>query len=170
MIFGRWGTAMAVHTYRERHRGVSLVEVVVAVVIVFLVSIFTSISVTQFVATRSVMLQDTHRLYLAEEGYELVRFLRDEDWDALAVLETNTPQYLVIGTSTVAATTTVEVIDGYRRSFQLGPVYRDSNGSIVTATTSGATFDPGGRIVDVTVADERGTTTLQSVVLRIFPE
>ena len=151
--------------------GVSLVEVIVAIVIIFLVSIFSSIAVTQLVETRSVMLHDTRMLYLAEEGYELVRFIRDDDWEQFAALDTDNPHYLAIGSSTIAVTTDPEVVAStYQRSFFLRHLYRDSAGIIVTATTSGATLDPAGRIVEVVVTDGRSTTTVQSILFDIFSE
>lgn len=142
-----------------------------AVGIITVVTIFLAVTVNQFVVARSVMLEDTHKLYLAEEGHEAIRHVRDDNWEELAALDLGELHYLAFATSTLSVTSTPEVIDGtYTRSFRLTELYRDDSGDIVSATSSGATVDPDGRVVTVLVADARGTSTLQSILADIFSE
>lgn len=150
-------------------RGVALVEVLVAVVIATIVSIFVAASITQYVESRAALLHDTQKLYLAEAGYEAVRFIRDTSWQTFADLPYDTTHYLRVGTSTIAATTTPETIYGrYERSFTVHPLYRDSAGEVVAASSSDATEDAAGRVIRVHVADERSTTTIESIVTNLF--
>ena len=52
--------------------GTTLVEVLVGVSIVAIVSIFVGLSVYQFSVVRNNILDDTNKLYLAEEAYEII--------------------------------------------------------------------------------------------------
>ena len=148
--------------------GFGLVEIVVAVTIITIVSIFISLTITQVIQARTVMLQDTHKLYLAEEGYEMVRFLRDDSWSAISSLSYDQAYYFDSSTTTIALSVDPEVIGQYTRSFRLLPVYRSGAGEIVDGGEIGATIDEGSRFVRVHVVDDNGTTTVEAIMANIF--
>ena len=164
------------HRYRtfvlsNTNRGITVVEVIVAVGIVALVAVFAAVTVSQLVASRLSLLHETERVYAAEEGYEMVRFLRDSDWDTFAALDTNEAHYLDISTSTIAFTDTPEfVAPDVARRIHIDPLYRDGGGAVVASSTAGASSDAGGRVVTVEVAGPRGTTTLESILTNLFSQ
>jgi Tfp pilus assembly protein PilV len=149
-----------------KQRGITLVEVLIGVGIAALVGVFVGLTVTQFAEARNVILHDVKKAYLAEEGYELVRFLRDEDWTNLSSLTSHTKYGLDTSTTTISTSASPELIDGtYERSFELRPVYRNSSDTIVASTTSGATVDNNSKEVVIFVADTNGTTTMQALLM-----
>ena len=89
--------------------------------------------------------------YLADEGIEAVRLLRDDGWDAnIANLPIAAPLYLAWNGTTWVATSTNTYIDGvFERSVELSDVYRDGGGSIITGSSD---LDEGTRKVTVTVS------------------
>lgn len=157
---------MANSPKRINNQGMSLVEVIIASAIASVVAIFVGVTVAQFASVRADILNDTKKLYLAEEGYELIRLVRDEDWSDLSNIPAQDYFYLQISTTTLAVGSSPEIIDGeYVRSFRLMPLYRNNQGNIVTSTTSGAVNDDNGREVYIYVADDSGTTTLRSLLM-----
>ena len=148
--------------------GTTLVEVLVGVSIVAIVSIFVGLSVYQFSVVRNNILDDTNKLYLAEEAYEIIRFLRDADWSNISGLTNNTSYYLQVSTTTVAIGGSAEVIDGkFNRSFLVQPVYRNNSGDIVASTTSGASIDTDAKHLFIYVGDNKSTTTMQAVLVNL---
>lgn len=153
---------------KKQNLGVALVEVLIGVSLVAIIGVFISLTVTQYVNTRNIILSDTNKVYLAEEGYEIIRFLRDENWTNISGLSNNTRYYLQVSTSTITIGGTSELIDGkYSRSFLLQPVYRSATGNIVPSGTSGAVLDADARNLFVYVADNNSTTTFEAVVTNL---
>ena len=148
--------------------GTTLVEVLVGVSIVAIVSIFVGLSVYQFSVVRNNILDDTNKLYLAEEAYEIIRFLRDADWSNISGLTNNTSYYLQVSTTTVAVGGSYEIIDNkFNRSFLVQPVYRNNSGDIVASTTSGASIDTDAKHLFIYVGDNKSTTTMQAVLVNL---
>lgn len=144
--------------------GIALVEIIISSAIASLVAIFIGITVTQFVLVRNEMLHTANKTYLAEEGYEVVRLLRDDGWTNLSSLPLQTSHYLQISTTTISITGTPEIVSGkYTRSFLLSPIYRNAADDIVASTTVGANIDDDSRQVTVSVSDSRGTTTMKAL-------
>lgn len=149
--------------------GITLIEVLVAVSIVSAILVVVGFSVTSFVEARSRLLVNTEALYLAEEGYEIVRALRNDDWATIDGYTVDTTYYLDVATTTIAIGGTPEVIDGtYYRSIIFREVYRDGNDDITASTTPGATVDPDMREVEIAVFGPTGTTTLRAIIGNIF--
>lgn len=146
--------------------GVALVEVVIGVAIVGIVIAFISYSFGLFVNASGRSLERTQAMYLAEEGMEVLRSLRDSDWTTFGSgLSLNTTYYLDIDPTTLTTTGTPEVIDGkFTRSFELAAVERDGNDDLASSGTT----DNGARYVTVTVSWDSEDISLTSLLTNIY--
>lgn len=139
-------------TRQKSTRGVSVVEVMIGLVIFSIIFVFIFHTLTLFFGSQTLTLESTQALYLAEEGQEAVRYLRDEDWNALSALSKDTEYTLAIATTTIDAVAGTTLIDGkYTRSFFLHDAHRNSDDDFVASTTSGASVDSGSLLVTVRV-------------------
>lgn len=149
--------------------GVSLIEVITGVAIITIILVAIGFAVQTYVAARTTLLVNLKATYLAEEGYEIIRSLRDENWNTIDALPVNTTRYLSVSTTTRAITTTPEVIDtNFRRSFKLQSVYRNSNDDIVASTAPGAALDSETREVEMSVSGPNGTTTFEAILTNLY--
>lgn len=154
---------------RNREKGVALVEVLVGVTIIAVMTIAVGLSITTYLNARASLLTDLTAVYLAEEGYELVRALRNDNWTSFEALSIDTPLYLDIATTTISVGSSPESIDGvYTRQFTLRDVYRNGSDDITASTTSGASVDSDMREVVVEVGGPNGTTSFTGIVSNIF--
>ena len=150
-------------------RGISLVEVLLGLSILSVVLVFVAFAITGMTTARERINSQLHAVYLAEAGYEYLRHIRDEDWNDIESLPVDTVRYLDVATSSIAITTTPEVIDGeYLRRFELREVYRDSSDIIVASTTGGADVDDEAYRVYMEVRGPYGTTTVEGVLTNLF--
>lgn len=144
--------------------GITLVEVVVGISIIAAAVVAIGFSVNAYVDARAVLLTDVKATYLAEEGYEIVRALRDDDWNTIDALALDTLLYLDVSTTTIAIGGSPEVIDtDFTRSFVLRELYRNGSNDITSSTTAGATVDDEGREIEVYVNGPNGTTSFQAI-------
>jgi len=145
--------------------GLTLVEVLVATAII-LAFLTTLVSVHNiYLRSLTANVDLVKATYLAEEGIEVVKGLRDKSWSSnIASLTNGTPYYLNFSTSTSvwSTTTVVSTIDNrFYRTATLSAVNRDSSSDI---TTSGGTLDLNIRKVNVTVSwNDTGATTTRSI-------
>lgn len=154
---------------RFKTSGVTLVEVLVGISIVVMMLVAIGLAVNNYVAARTALLSDTKAAYLAEEGYEIVRALRDNNWATMSGLTTGTTYYLSVATSTIAVTNTPEVIDGeYLRSFVVYDAYRNGSDDITSSTTVGASADTDMKEVHVSVGGPSGTSTFTGLLGNLF--
>lgn len=152
-----------------RQQGITLIEVVVAVGIVAVAIVAIGFSVNAFVDARSALLHNARAVYLAEEGYEILRAVRDDSWNTLDALSINNTHYLDVSTTTLAISGTPEVIDGiYYRSFEFTAVYRDGNDDVTASTTPGATIDNDMLEVEVSVFGPTGTSSMTALISNIY--
>lgn len=155
-------------SFHTRQSGITLIEVLIAISIITAMLVAVGLSVTAYVDARAALLDDMKAVYLAEEGYEVLRALRDEDWNTLDTLSLDTTYYFDLATTTLAVGGTPEVIDGaFTRSFALREVYRDGDDDITASTTTGATVDTEILEVEVTVVGPTGTTSMKSLLSNI---
>ena len=154
--------------------GFGLVEVVIASAIIS-VSIF-SLSAVAVIGSQlqRQSLEKIRANFLAEEGVEVMRFLRDKSWSSnLASLSPNTNYYVKFSTSTsqwsISTDFTPYIDSLFIRTVTIDNVSRDSNDSI---TLSGGTNDPDSKKVTVTISwqEQRATSTvsLSAYLLDIF--
>jgi len=150
--------------FRQKlNSGLTLVEVLIAtsIILVFLVALLSVHSLYLRVALSNG--NAIAAAYLAEEGIEAVRFLRDSSWDtniAPLVLGTN---YGVLwnGTTWATSTTNTWIDTGFARTVTFSAVYRDTNRDIVS---SGGTLDPNTRLLVSSVSwPNAGATTTKSI-------
>jgi prepilin-type N-terminal cleavage/methylation domain-containing protein len=155
------------HTTPQKQSGVTLIEVLVAISVIAVMIVVVGYSVVTYVDARSQLVSDMKSLYLAEEGYEMLRFLRDEDWTTIAGLTVGDTYSFDVSTTTIGITSTIEVVDGgYYRSFVVEAVERDGNGDIDFA--GGGTTDDNTRLITISVFGPTGTTSLSAVLANIY--
>lgn len=140
----------------KQRRGITSIEVVIGVSIAGIVIVFAANAVSLFINGAREVTEKTQALYLAEEGLELIRFMRDEDWNELGSLSTNAIHYLDISPTTVSTAGGAEVIGDFTRSFTVANVYRNGDDDIVASTTGGSTADTDAKYVTVTVSWNAG--------------
>lgn len=154
--------------YFVKQSGVTIVEVLIALGIILSMIIVVGLSVNTFVDARRELLNDTKSLYLAEEGYEILRALRDDDWTVLEALVIGDTYYLDVSTTAIAISGTPEIIDGeFYRSFVFNDVYRDADDDITASTTAGATVDNEVLGVTVSVFGPSGTSSLSAILTNL---
>ncbi len=156
---------------KHPNKGISLVEVIVAAAIIgsavlSTMGVYANLSKLSYQNMPKIQAN-----YLAEEGIEAVRTLRDAGWSSkISKLSTTTAYSLYWNGTNWTATTTSALIDNlFSRAFTLSDVVRDANFNI--ASSSG-TYDSGSKMVSVTVSwpDRDGTSTknLQGYIFNTF--
>ena len=126
------------------NQGLSIVEVLLGLSLFAIIFLFIYQTLTLFFLEHARVIEHTQAVYLAEAGQESLRYLRDEDWNTLADLTPGTTYYLSVSTTTIATSSSPELINNkYSRSFTLWPAYRNSDDDLVASTTPGATADAG---------------------------
>ena len=150
----------------QQQNGIAIIEILIGTSILTLVLAFISYTLLLFLDTSDLALEQTQALYLAEEGQELMRYLRDEDWQTISDLTEGNTYYLDIATSTIGLSSTPEVIDGtFTRAVVVDELRRDSNDDFVE---SGGTVDSGGRVITVTVSWGSRDVVLTSILTNLY--
>jgi Tfp pilus assembly protein PilV len=149
--------------------GIGLVEIVIAVSIlsICVISIF---SAYRLYLSAIISNTDTVKaLYLAEEGVEVVRHLRDISYDRNIL--NSSSYYLNFSTSTNKWSTTTSYVltdNIFYRKITLSSVYRDLNDQIAQS----GTIDPNTKLVTVDVSWDTkiGTSTksLQAYITNLY--
>lgn len=121
---------------KSKKQGIGLIEVVI-VSALSLVIFSGLVSVFNFYIKKSVSLTDNIKAeFLAVEGLEALRALRDADFASLSALPRDTDRYLYWNGATWLSTTTPETIDSvFSRKFRVFDVYRDVNSNISSSGT-----------------------------------
>ena len=104
--------------------------------------------------------------FLADEGIDAVRVIRDKGWSVnITPLTVNSTYYLTWSGSTWVATTTNTYVDNtFERKFVLSAVYRDANSDIAAS----GNLDPNTKKVTVSVSYLKGSaTTTKTLVVYI---
>jgi type II secretory pathway pseudopilin PulG len=140
---------------RRVSKGTFLVEVVIVVSIITLMLLATMQITALSTRISRRALAETQVAFLAEEGADVVRLIRDAGWNSFSALTTGTPYYLVHGVGGWTLTTSPTLVDSmFTRSVVFSTVNRDGNDDIVT---SGGTLDSGTRKVTVTISWNDGS-------------
>jgi Tfp pilus assembly protein PilV len=151
-------------------RGVTVVEVLIGVAILGVATVFLAQSFGLFFTNGSLVQHTTKASFLAAEGMEMVRFVRDDDWNTIAGLTNGTSYAPSVSAGAVSLTTTPEVIDGtFTRTIVFSPLYRNANDDIVASTAPGATVDTDSKLVTVTISwGSSESLVIQSIVSNLF--
>ena len=154
--------------------GIGLVEVLIGAAIVALTLSFTVATVNHFFAVGTKTADRVAAAYLAQEGVEALRFVRDGSWATIAALPEDTPRYLDIDSDAIGITSTPEVIDGFERTVFVRDVYRATAGDDIVdeASEVGKALDPNTKLVEVSVyAPATGVTvTLGAYLTNLWTE
>lgn len=131
-------------------KGVGLVEVLVAVFI-FTVILSSLILISNlYLSGATDSLRNTQAAYLAEEGVESLKTIRDNSWDNISSIPTDTEKYLSFSTASSSwqVSNSEETVGVFSRSFIINSVNRDSNGDISLSGTE----DPNTKKVNIIVS------------------
>jgi len=144
---------------RSKESGVVLVEAIVVASILLIVAtglIFANIA---YITSASFTLSSTKATFLAQEGVEVVKYIRTSGWeDGIENLTDGTTYYLSFSPTAWATTTTQEIVDGkFYRSFVVEEVLRDVNDDIASSGTADSNTKK--LTVDVSWLGKTGTTT-----------
>ncbi len=150
-------------------RGFGVVEVVIgsaliSVALIGLIGVFQSSLLASREAGRKLT-----ATFLAEEGMEAARLMRDRSWVNISGLSTTTTYYLTFTGGTWATTTVSSQIFGtYYRTLRVSDVYRNGSQDI----SDSGTWDPRTKKITTDVSwQKRGATTtisLSSYLADIF--
>ena len=146
-------------------RGVSAIEIAVGVSIAALVIVFAVQTIGLFVNAGRTASEKTKAIYLAEDGLELIRYVRDGSWTTISGLAAGTTYYLNVTQTGVYVVTVPVTIDGFTRSFRIANVYRNASDDIVTSTTAGSSADTSSKYVTMTVTGGASSTTVSMVTI-----
>jgi type II secretory pathway pseudopilin PulG len=142
---------------KNLHMGLTLVEVIVStsIILIFLLALFGAHNLyLKSALSNGEVIKATG---LAEEGLEVVRYLRNSSWTTnIAPLSLNTDYYLVFDGNWSVNTTNVYIDDLFERKIQFSQVFRDASGDMVT---SGGTLDSSTLMVNSMVFWRNGTAT-----------
>jgi len=143
--------------------GIGIVEIVVVIGIIGIALVGMIQTVVLVSRPFAADARQTQASYLAQEGIEAVRLVRDANWtNNIASLANNTTYYPTLTANVwTLSTSDPGTIDGtYTRTVTLQAVYRDANGNI----SSSGTLDEKTRKVVSTVSwDEHGQNQSQQL-------
>lgn len=156
-------------------KGSGLVEILVAI-FVFTVILSSLIFVSSaYLSGSADSLKSAKGAYLAQEGIEVVKIMRDYSWTNISGLSTSTTYYIYWNTSsstnnTWATTTTYTTTDSvFTRTLKFDSVSRDANGRIVA---SGGKLDVNSRKVTVSISwkakTDMTTKTLSTYITNLL--
>ena len=139
----------------RKDTGIGLIDIIVSVGVIMIALL--GVSQIAILGTQNVREAHTKEkaIYLAQEGQEVLRFLRDYSWATyIASLNTGQDYYVTRSGSTwVIQSTDPGLIDNkYTRTVRFESVNRDGNDDIATT----GTLDPGTREAIVTVDWDTG--------------
>jgi len=147
----------------KNQKGLSLVEVIIAtsIIVIFLTALIGAYSLYLNLSLSN--LQKVRATFLAVEGIEAVKILRDTEWSSqIGPIVSGTDHYIDFTGGTWVATTSALMIDNFfERVFVLSDVNRDASSDI---TESGGTLDPNTKKVTVTVSwNDKGATSTKVI-------
>jgi len=161
--------------FKKYTAGVGIIEIIVGTSIITLSLIGVVVSFNLHFKAGSENIKKIQATYLAEEGIEVMRFLRDNSFtNNIAPLSTATSSHLYFDGSKWHTTTTPLYVDGvFERIVTISDVYRrDSDSDIVSATsTAPKTIDTNIKLFTVTLAwptDVASTTATSTLELQTY--
>jgi len=152
------------------NKGFGLIEIVIASSIISMAVVSLSYVLVLSNRLSSRASDEIRANFIAEEGIEAIRFLRDKSWTTdLSVLVPNTDYFVILDTSTgqwsISTTEPGLLGDLFRRTIRVDSVYRDPSFDIVA---SGGTIDPETLRITSLVTWQYGTTSLETYLSNMF--
>ena len=151
--------------------GISLVEVVIGTSLILLA--LTGL-ITAYAFYFRAGLRNTPELqatFLLQEGVEAVTLLRDEAWNNLSALQSETPYFLSWnGTKWVVTGAETLIDDAFRRTITLSQVYRRNSDKDIVASTSpdAKTIDPDAKQLTIRVTAPGIDRSLSTYLTNLF--
>jgi hypothetical protein len=148
--------------YKNNKKGIGLVEVVVGTAILLGITLSVISAHSLFVRTVFANTAKIKASLLLEEGIEVVRLLRDSDWDlSIGSLGTDTTYGLNQTDVQWSIISSPEYIDNkFERTFTISNVYRDANDDIAVS----GVLDPYTKFITFSVSwNIRGATTTKTM-------
>ncbi len=145
--------------------GIGLVEVVVGAGILSVAGVTLFLTYGLYVQRASVAPRPIQASFLLDEGMEVMRLTRDQNWNSILGLQvgTNYTPSFNASTSAWSLTTTISPVDNiFYRTIQVANVNRGATSDIVS---SGGTLDTNTKKITVSVSwwNDGATTTKQLV-------
>lgn len=148
----------------KKTKGMSVVEIVVAVAVVSAVGLTFASALSRSLALSYRALRTTQTAWLLEESAEAIKTIRDVNWPTIQNLTTGTNYYLTFDTTTNSwslTTTDPGPINGiFSRRIVFSDVFRDSNDDIA----SSGTLDNETKYVTVTTSFLVGEATVNETM------
>lgn len=116
--------------------GISLIEVVISLSIIVTVLVGLVAAFQFFISASVTNTEKIQSAYLVEEGFEVIRFFRDQSWSNISDLTTDTDYYLHFSGGTWSTTTTATTTNSFTRRIKVHDVYRRDSDSVIVASTS----------------------------------
>lgn len=147
--------------FSKNKMGIGAVEIVIGSAIISLVLLSVSSAFNSSLKGSRAVAKKTQANFLAQEGIEAVRILRDNGWQNVSGLSDGENYYFAWSAGTWATTTSNAFIDGtFERKFTVLNAYRDGNDNIAQS----GTLDPNTKKVTVSVSWREGlSTTTESI-------
>lgn len=157
---------------RNSNNGLSLVEVLIAtsIILAFFLALITVYN--SYLKLAKTNINSVKAIFLAEEGIEAIKILRDSSWsNEIVPLTSGTNYYLAFTGGRWDTTTSNIYIDAnFERKLSFSNVNRDAVTDDIV--TSGGILDPNTRLLTVTVSwNNRGATStkvLSTYITNLF--
>ena len=151
-------------------KGISVVEVIVASVVIPLAVISISVIYGNLISLSARNTAKVQAAFLLDEGIDAIKTMRGESWSNIASTTEGVPYYFIWSTDRWKATTTPASIDGFfTRYFVVSSVNRDTTDFNILTSTSTGVSDAGTKKVDITVSwSDQGATSTRTTSMYIF--
>lgn len=118
-------------------KGVGMIEIIIAVFILSTILGALFVVNNLYIKSSKANLKMTKASYLATEGIEVMKSIRDLGWSNISSITIDTDYYLYFDNqnSLWIATSTVQEVDGFTRKIKVFNVYRDGSDDIALSGT-----------------------------------
>ena len=143
----------------KNQKGFMMVELIVISAVLMIIVIAASYVAKKSIEVSSRTLHTMQAGFLLEEGAEVMRVLRDTNFDNVdPAIEGSSNQYLTLVSGTWSLVDAPQTNGIFTRIINIYPVYRDSTTADIV--TSGGSLDIGTSKITITVSWLEGTETL----------
>jgi prepilin-type N-terminal cleavage/methylation domain-containing protein len=158
-----------IHNLRTR-TGFTLIEIILGIALICLIAYGITSFFTRALQTGRISTDRITAALLAEEGIEVLKAKRNQNWSNIGSLSTTTTYSFSWTGFDWATTTTVQSVEGYYwRSFVVTDVFRDNNDDIVT---TGGTYTTSTKKITMSVAWQSrfgwSTSTIETYLTNLF--